>query len=358
MKNIIRFTSILLMTLLSSVFTAQLSPADLALPENLYYQTFNVVFHSEFEQCSKRAPGHSPIEMTNYTVTSTVNGVTTKSTQKVIRESRYRSPGIRPNVGVYGLNLVCWYVHDYGYSNITTTDSGFVFSNNNGQAYAIWQKNNTWYAAAQKSDYGFRLTDPVTKISRYYSEAELLQMKFVARNTTKLLPITKSMLVEWSQNYRIGEVRNPATHVCNVFTTISRTDANTYRGNIYVNGIDVANINESALITSFGSTGMTFTPRWRYLNGCAAGDGGSSPGYEYGSAGQCYQAQGTVGNFQNTTVEPSDHFSYNADLVLYDVDKPFLLWFQAESFQAQGKNESDESFYNVTENRPQQTLNR
>lgn len=334
---------------------SQLTATNIGIPQSVYDDLSTVVFTQQFEQCSDRAPGYGGMELVKMTVTK--NGV--KTTKVVITETKYYKPGIRQNVGAYALNLFRMDLYDFGYKNITATDSGYVLSSNSGMRAIYWQKNGVWYQQKLGVDYGMQLRDPITRVSRRYSESELISnYTYVKRGTNKELPITSEMLKKWSENYRIGDNYDPGKYVCNVFTRIVNTGPGVYKGEIFVNGINIDNINEGALITSFGKTGMSFTPRWKFLNGCAKGDGNDHPVplNEYGNAGTCDAIQGTNSPaFLSVNVIADTQFSYeqgdglgNGDVFYYDSSKPFWLWFQAESYQAQGKNEGSDSFYDIS----------
>jgi hypothetical protein len=369
MRN--KFT-FLLCTLLFAVFSAnaQITGADIGIPEDIFQDLQHVVFTQQYEQCSERAPGGSAIELTKLETKRTVNGVTTTVKEVVIRESKYRKPGVRQNVGVYGLNLVQMFYHDYKYNNVSATDSGYVLVKpSDGWRLNIWEKNGQWYSQQLAPGYGFRLTDPYTKVSRWYSDTELKAMKYFPRGVTKPITVTQAMIIEWSQNYRIGQVRDPNQYVTSILSTVTRVSGNRYKGTIYISGKEVTSGTSLPLITSYGTTGISIgSVKWRLLNGCVPGDGGQMSTtnvmgalyYEYGNFGTCDGSSGPFSPDRLTIdVEAGDSFSYNSnepDLVTYNGSKNFVLWFNAETQQAAGKNEGTDSYYNVTNSTPRYSL--
>ncbi len=358
-----------ILTLIAAILTisasAQLTANDIGLPENLFNELQYVVFDKQFEQASLRAPGAQAIELTKLETRRTSGGVTTTTKEVVIRESKYRAPGIRNNVGVYALNLASNFYHEFGYKQVAETDSGFVMTDpKDGWRLVIWNKSGAWYSQQLPPDYGFRLTDPYTKISRMYSEAELMQMKYFARGARTPRNLTRADLISFHQNYRIGSERNPATHVCSFFSTISQLDADTYKARIYINGKDITTFNYSGLITSFNTTGFPIgSIKWKMLNACVPGDGGtinstnpfSGSFYEYGNAGTCAIGSGSLTEAGMTIdIEAGSSFSYThtePNICIYNDAKPFMLWFVAESQGANGKNEATDCYFYVSQNR-------
>lgn len=355
MKTIISFITCIM---LSVGMLSQITATEIGLPESIVTAMDSVVYTSQFEQCSGRAPGYGGMELVRMTVTR--NGVKVLN-KIVITETKYYKPGIRENVGVYGLNLVRYDMNDFGYSAITQNDSGFVLTSTSGNRSVYWRKGGKWYNQKYGPDYGMQLKDPITKVSRRYSESELIQnFTYVKRGTSKEIPITSEMLKKWNENYRIGEARDPKKYVCNIFSRIVNVSPGVFKAEIFVNRINIDNINEQNLITSFGKSGMTFTPRWKFLNQCTKGDANDHfvPLNEYGNAGTCDAIQGNMTtDFSTISVIPDVEPYYDrqagdgvGDTFYYDPTKKCWLWFQVESFQAQGKNEGADAFYDVGNN--------
>lgn len=347
-----------------------ITAADIGLPDNVYQDLKNVVFTQEFEQCSQQAPGHNPIELTMYIYKTVKNGVTTVTEEVVVREYKYRKPGIRDNVGVYCLSLVAPLVNDNGYKNISKTDSGYVFARSSGSQLIVWNKSDKWYSKFAGAELGFRLMHPKTKQTRWYSATELLTFRYIPRTSTRPIAMTMAMIEDWSKRYRIGEQRDPSKYVCNILTKIVKLDnpgqpSGTYRADIYVNEKNINTFNEGALITSFGTTGMSFSPRWKFLNGCIQGDGGKMNGggpttdgtMDYGNGGTCGSAKGSpTDDFLTINVIEGNSFYFDGQTVTYNRDKPFWLWSMNETYQAQGKNEQTDGYYDVTNQRIKYSL--
>lgn len=361
MKKFISILSVLVLCF-SVASYSQLSPDDIGLPDDIYQSLKNVVFTQEY------IPGR--LELTKYETKRTVNGVTTTTKEVVLREARTPSASTT-QAGVYGLNLVSYYVNDYGYDQIIATDSGYhIVRSTDGMSLNIWSRSGKWYSRNERPDKSIMLTDPYTKVTRFYSQTELLLMKYFPRGVTKPQVMTVAILDKFSNRYRIGQEYNPQTHVTNLFATITKPTSNTYRGNIYINGNLVTSGATLPLITSYGTTGIRVgAVRWRFLNECTPGDGGQMSStnvmgslyYEYGNFGTCDgQSSGTINDASLTTsVEAGLAFDYNntePDLVTYNSSKKFWIWFQYETQGANGKNEGSDAYYNVSENRPLTSL--
>ena len=348
-------------TLLFAVVTvttlAQLTASDVGLPSNVYNDLKNVVFTQEF------IPGR--LELTKLETKRTVGGVTTTTKEVVLREAR-TPVASTVQAGVYGINLVSNYIHEYGHEEVTQHDSGYVLvSPFDGMIFNVWNKLGKWYCQNTRPDGAFMLTDPYTKVTRFYLPSELKAMKYYPRGTTKPQTITDNILASFRNRYRIGQVYSPQTHVTSLFATLTQEANGTYRGNIYINGNLVTSGTTLPLITSYGTNGIKVgSVNWRFLNGCVQGDGGSVSTtnvfgalyYEYGNAGTCDgQSNGTVTPASLTTsVTAGNSFSYNKnepDQVIYNSSKDFMIWFKYETQLANGKNEGADAYFNVTENR-------
>jgi len=349
-----------LFTLILAVVTvtaySQLTANDIGLPEDVFNSLKNVVFTQEYVPAA--------IELTKLETKKVSGGVPTTTKEVVIREAR-RPVASTVQAGVYALNLVSNFVHEFGYETIAPHDSGYVFTDTgDGMRLNVWNKSGKWYSRQLRPDLGFMLTDPYTRVARYYTEAELLQMKFFAKGATKPRAITRAELEQYSSRRRIGQEYNPSTHVTSLFATIDKVSANSYRGTIYINGNAVTTSATLPLITSYGSTGIKVGAiRWRYLNECVPGDGGQmsttnvmgSLYYEYGNFGTCDGASfSTVdSNSLTTTVESGTSFDYDSTTrtVTYNSNKNMAIWFSYETQIANGKNEGADAYWSVTDNR-------
>jgi hypothetical protein len=334
----------------------QLTANDVGLPQDVFDTYKNLVFTQEYTP--------EALELTKLETKRTVNGVTT-TTKEVVLRPVPRSSAKTVQAGVYGLNLIANFVHEFGYEQITQTDSGYVFTDTgDGMRFNVWTKSGKYYSQLLWPDYGFRLTDPYTRQSRYYSEAELMTMKFFPRGSRTARTITRSELAAFSARYRIGSAVNPQTHVTSLFATIDRISNNQYRGNVYINGNLVTSSATLPLVTSYGTTGIRVGAiRWRFLNGCVPNDGGQMTTqnvmgalyYEYGNFGTCDGASfGTVdSNTLTTTIEAGTSFDYDPvnDIVTYNGSKNMAVWFSFETQLANGKNEGGDGYWSVTENR-------
>lgn len=358
MKNKFIFSLCALLFLTLQV-TAQLTGSMVGIPDQVYTDLQNVVFDFEFQ--SKR------LELTKLETKRIVGGVTTITKEVVLREVRNTTDRTVP-AGVYGANLAANFILEFGHKTIVDTDSGYQFIDNRGDAFAIWFKSGKWYAQMYNATPGIMLTDPYTKVYRLYSYAELSAMKYFTRGSRTHTNLTPAQLRNYNITYRIGSERNPATHVTNLFATVTQLNGNTYKGHIWINGKPVSEVNTSQLITSFGSTGIPIgAVRWRFLNECVKGDGGqmsttnvmSGMYYEYGNAGTCDGSSNTLSEQALTvTVQPGDKFSYDTvnRTVTYDTDRSFVLWFSYETQMANGKNEGADGYYHVTQSRPVYSL--
>jgi hypothetical protein len=305
------------------------------------------------------------LELTKHETRRTVGGVTTTTKEVVLREAR-TPVASTVQAGVYGINLVSNYIYEYGYDQITKHDSGYVFvSSYSGMIFNVWTKSGKWHCQNIRPDGAFMLTDPYTKVTRFYTPTELKAMKYYPRGVRTPQSITDNTLASFRNSYRIGEVYSSQTHVTNLFATITQEANGTYRGNIYINGNLVTSGTSLPLITSYGTTGIKVgSVDWRFLNGCVKGDGGSVSTnnvfgalfYEYGNAGTCDgQSNGSVTSASLTTsVTAGSAFSYNKnepDQVVYNSNKDFVVWFKYQTQGANGKNEGADAYFNVTENR-------
>lgn len=337
-----------------------LSASGIGLPQVIFDTLKNVVFSRQFEQCSVQAPGHGALELTKLEIKRIAAGVTTITKEVVLREVKWYKPGIRENVGAYGLNLAANFFHEWNHEEVVEIENGIELRKGD-QLARFWKEGTEWRFQQFKADKSIMLVDPYTKVARYYTEAELLAMKFYRRGSTKATTLTSAMLDGYMQNYRIGYERDPSKYVCNIFSTITKTSPNNFKATIFVNGVDSDSINEQILITSFGKIGMGFGQvRWKMLNECVPGDAGSASSTvslnEYGNAGTCGKASsGLAADALTIKTTAGGAFSFVNQKpyeVTYNSNKKFTLWFQAETFQAQGKNESTDCYYNVVEDKP------
>jgi hypothetical protein len=352
MKTVI-FTLLMAVTITGY---SQLTANDVGLPQDVYDAYKNVVFTQEY------VPG--ALELTKLETKRTVAGVTTTTKEVVLRPSRNVTPKTTQS-GVYGLNLISNFVHEFGYDNIAQHDSGYVFTDTgDGMRFNVWTKNGKYYSQLLWPDYGFRLTDPYTKKSRYYTEAELMTLKYFPSGSKSQRTITRNELAGFSNRYRIGSVVNPQTHVTSLFATIDRISQNEYKGNIYINGNLVTSSATLPLITSYGTTGIRVgAVRWKFLNECVPNDGGQmtttnvmgSLYYEYGNFGTCDgSSSGVVDNSTlTTTIVSGSSFDYDStsDIVTYNSSKDMAIWFNFETQIANGKNEGGDGYWSVTDNR-------
>jgi hypothetical protein len=352
MKTVI-FTLLMAVTITGY---SQLTANDVGLPQDVYDAYKNVVFTQEY------VPG--ALELTKLETKRTVAGVTTTTKEVVLRPSRNFTPKTTQS-GVYGLNLISNFVHEFGYDVITQTDSGYVFSRSfDAMRFIVWTKSGKYHSQLLWPDYGFRLTDPYTKKSRYYTEAELMQMKYFPSGSKSHRTITRNELIAFSNRYRIGSAVNPQTHVTSLFATIDRLSNNQYKGNIYINGNLVTSSATLPLVTSYGTTGIRVgAVRWRFLNECVPNDGGQmtttnvmgSLYYEYGNFGTCDgSSSGVVDNTTlTTTIVSGSSFDYDStsDVVTYNSSKDMAIWFNFETQIANGKNEGGDGYWSVTDNR-------
>jgi hypothetical protein len=335
---------------------SQLTANDVGLPQDVFDTYKNVVFTQEYTP--------EALELTKLETTRTVNGVRTVTKEVVLRPVP-RSSARTVQAGVYGLNLISNFIHEFGYDNIAQHDSGYVFTDTgDGMRFNVWTKSGKYYSQLLWPDYGFRLTDPYTRQSRYYSEAELMAMKYFPRGSRTARTITRSELAGFSNRYRIGSAVNPQTHVTSLFATIDRISQNEYKGNIYINGNLVTSSATLPLITSYGTTGIRVgAVRWKFLNECVPNDGGQmtttnvmgSLYYEYGNFGTCDgSSSGVVDNSTlTTTIVSGSSFDYDlaSDIVTYNSSKDMAIWFNFETQIANGKNEGADGYWSVTNNR-------
>ena len=353
-----KFTLIVALFIAISSF-GQLTGSMVGIPDQVYNDLKNVVFDQQFQ--SKR------LELTKLETKRVVNGVTTTTKEVVLREVRNTTDRTVP-AGVYGANLAANFILEFGHKTIVDTDSGYQFIDNRGDAFAIWFKSGKCYAQMYNATPGIMLTDPYTKVYRLYSYAELSAMKFFPRGSRTHINLTPAQLRNYNIEYRIGSERNPATHVTNLFATVTQVNGNTYRGHIWINGKPISEVNTSQLITSFGTTGIPVgAVRWRFLNECVKGDGGQMSStnvmgalyYEYGNFGTCDgSSSGLTDAALTVTVQHGDTFNYNSATrtVTYDTDRDFMLWFSYETQGANGKNEGADGYYYVSQNRPVYSL--
>lgn len=353
-----KFTLIIALFIAISSF-GQLTGSMVGIPDQVYNDLKNVVFDQQFQ--SKR------LELTKLETKRVVKGVTTTTKEVVLREVR-NTTDRTVQAGVYGANLAANFILEFGHKTIVDTDSGYQFIDNRGDAFAIWFKSGKWYAQMYNAIPGIMLTDPYTKIRRLYTYAELSAMKYFVRGTSTPTKLTEAQLRKYNIEYRIGSERNPATHVTNLFATVTQVNGNTYRGHIWINGKPVSEVNTSQLITSFGTTGIPVgAVRWRFLNECVKGDGGQMSTtnvmgalyYEYGNFGTCDGSSGKLTDQALiVTVQAGDTFNYDSvsRTVTYDTDRSFVLWFSYETQMANGKNEGADGYYHVTQSRPVYSL--
>lgn len=311
----------------------------IGIPEEMFTDLQNVVFVNKYA-----GPG---IKITSRTTTTTVNGVR-KSTRTTVAQLKGEST-VKSSEGIYALNLADYFLHSYGYNDISQSDSGWTLTASNGSMAIFWHAPNSpnWF---------FRQTNaggPIVRqfyegVPREFNAADILKMPIYTKGWKLVPTFTVNDIEKFTGYYREGFVRDPAKYVTSIFAIVSRTSADVYSSSIYVSGFNVDSIDESKLITSFGKTGMTFTTRWKFYNDCERNPAVDQNGVlQIGNFGNCMYIQPGAKTIQ---VQPSDHFEYIAETntVLYDASKPHaMLELDIESFQAQGKNEGDQGYWNM-----------
>jgi hypothetical protein len=351
--------SLFAMLVLTIQVSSQLTGSMVGIPDQVYTDLQNVVFDQQFQ--SKR------IELTKLETKRTVSGVTSTTKEVVLREVR-NTTDRTVQAGVYGANLAANFILEYGHKTIVDTDSGYQFIDSRGDVFNIWFKSGKWYSQVVNGAQGIMLTDPYTKVRRLYTYPELSAMKYFIRGQRNPINLTEAQLRKYNVEYRIGAERNPETHVTSLFATVTQVNGNTYRGHIWINGKPVSEVNTALLTTSFGTRGIPIgAVRWKFLNECVPGDGGQMSStnvmgslyYEYGNFGTCDgKSSGLNEPAMTVTVQSGDTFDYDAtsDVVTYDTDRKFVLWFNYETQGANGKNEGADGYYYVTQNRPAYSL--
>lgn len=327
-----QFLLALLFALISFLSPGQaptFGPPLVGLPDDLFASANNAVFTTRTMRQIEIVPTSTKIVR---------GGVTTYRQSHTIRwNTKIRTV---QSVGVYGLNLVHDYVHEYGCAPKGSNDTATILQRTNQECYLVKAGNAVRFHI---------ITHPEEYTSLRSGKFEKHSRAYVDSLCRAVLKISIDEMESRARMTLSGTYRDPNTSITSLFA-YATIEGGKVVNRTFISGRQWDSYNASNKLTANGRTGFGYMFQWRYLNGCTPDQTDVASLMEgFGNFGQCGK---TAWLERTDPLSASVSYTFgpafsNGSIVTFDQSKsPWVVLYLGEK-PITGKEASTQCWLNL-----------